>query len=309
VNQFVLMIGWIQNRMAVWNCQIFFQYCGHAAKNGCPPPCRQRTMSKGDGMRLRGRRALITGTATGIGREIAGLFAREGADVLGLDWDDAGNVETASIINNTGGAFQPIRCDVSNALDVGAAFKTAGEVDILVNNAASAKGDGPLTEVSEDTWDRVLDICLKSMYLCTREALHSMLRKRSGAIVSLSSVNALSGINLSAYTAAKGGMLSLTRLIAAHYGPYGIRANAICPGTILSETSDAYYNQHPEIKAELTALYPAGKFGTVGDVAAAALYLACDDSAFINGTTLTVDGGLSAVHRVSVATPKLKTSG
>ena len=256
-------------------------------------------------MRLQGRRALITGTATGIGREIARVFAREGAHVLGLDWDEIGNLNTASIILASGGSYLAFTGDVSNSSDVRRAFESAGEVDILVNNAASAKGDGPLTDVSEEVWDQVVDICLKSMFLCTREALKSMLRKRSGVIVSLSSVNALSGINLSAYTAAKGGILSLTRLIAAHYGSYGIRANAVCPGTILSETSDAYYNQHPEIKSELSSLYPAGKFGNVGDVAAAALYLACDDSAFINGTTLTVDGGLTAVHRLSVATPKL----
>lgn len=257
-------------------------------------------------MRLQGRRALITGTATGIGREIAKVFAGEGAHVIGLDWDETGNLNTASIVQTSGGSYQALTGDVSNASDVRKAFESAGEIDVLVNNAASAKGDGPLTEVSEDAWDQVVDICLKSMFLCTREALKSMLPKRSGVIVSLSSVNALSGINLSAYTAAKGGILSLTRLIAAHYGPYGIRANAICPGTILSETSDEYYNQHPEIKAELSALYPAGKFGTVEDVAGAALYLACNDSAFINGTTLTVDGGLSAVHRLSVATPRLE---
>ena len=263
-------------------------------------------MSKGEGMRLERRKALITGTATGIGREIARVFAREGAHVFGLDWDEAGNFETASIVQAVGGSFQALAGDVSKAVDVRKAFEAAGDIEILINNAASAKGDGPLTEVSEEIWDQVVDICLKSMFLCTREALKSMLRTRSGVIVSLSSVNALTGINLSAYTAAKGGMLSLTRLIAAHYGPYGIRANAICPGTILSETSDAHYNQHPEIKAELSALYPAGKFGNVGDVAAAALYLAGDDSKFINGATLTIDGGLSAVHRLSVAAPKLE---
>jgi 3-oxoacyl-[acyl-carrier protein] reductase len=209
------------------------------------------------------------------------------------------------MIQAAGGSCQPFTCDVSKAEDVAKCFAAAGPVDILINNAASATGDGPLAEVSEEAWDRVLDICLKSVFLCTKEALKSMLPRRAGAIVNLSSVNALTGINLSAYTAAKGGILSLTRLLAAHYGPYGIRANAICPGTILSDNSDAYYEQHPEIKAELSALYPAGKFGQVRDISSAALYLASDDSVFINGTTLTIDGGLSAVHRLSVATPKL----
>ena len=256
-------------------------------------------------MRLQGRKALVTGTGTGIGREIAKLFAQEGAQVIGVDWDENGNQETAAIVKHAGGSYMAITGDVSKASDVTNAFAAAGPLDILINNAASAKGDGPLTEISEEAWDQVLAICLKSVFLCTREALKSMLPKRAGVIVSLSSVNALSGINLSAYTAAKGGILSLTRLIAAHYGGYGIRANAICPGTILSETSDAYYSERPNIRAELSALYPAGKFGKVQDVATAALFLASDDSSFINGSTLTIDGGLTAVHRLSVAIPKI----
>lgn len=255
-------------------------------------------------MRLQGRRAVITGTATGIGRDIACQFAGEGAQVVGLDWDESANAETAAKIQARGGTCLALTCDVSRASDVATSFAAAGDVDILVNNAASARGDGPLAEVTEEAWDQVIDICLKSVFLCTREALKSMLPKRAGAIVNLSSVNALTGINLSAYTAAKGGILSLTRLLAAHYGPYGIRANAVCPGTILSETSEAYYALHPEIQTELSALYPGGRFGQVRDVSAAVLYLASDDSVFINGATFTIDGGLSAVHRLSVATPK-----
>lgn len=256
-------------------------------------------------MRLEGRKALITGTATGIGRSIAIAFAREGAEVIGLDWDEAGNLETASMIPAGPGSFRSITADVSQSHDVSKAFAASGDLDILVNNAASAKGDGPISELSEEAWDRVLDICLKSVFLCTREALKSMLPRRSGVIVNISSVNALTGINLAAYTAAKGGILSLTRLVAAHYGKYGIRVNAICPGTVLSETSEAYYNQQPQIRAELGSLYPAGEFGKVADVAAAVMYLSSDESAFINGTTLVVDGGLSAVHRLPSAVPKL----
>ncbi|HWR13564.1 MAG TPA: SDR family NAD(P)-dependent oxidoreductase [Terriglobales bacterium] len=256
-------------------------------------------------MRLQGKKALVTGTSTGIGREIAKWLTREGASVAGVDWDESGNQETARIIQSAKGSFQALTADVSKGSDVERVFAAAGALDILVNNAASAKGDGAISQITEEAWDEVLAICLKSVFLCTKAALKTMVPKRSGAIVNLSSVNALSGINLSAYTAAKGGILSLTRLIAAHYGGYGIRANAICPGTILSETSDEYYNAHPDIKAELTALYPAGKFGKVEDIAAAVVYLVSDESTFINGTTLTIDGALSAVHRLSVATPKL----
>jgi 3-oxoacyl-[acyl-carrier protein] reductase len=255
-------------------------------------------------MRLQRRNAVVTGTGAGIGREIAKWLTREGARVVGVDRDEAANQQTAGLITAQE-MFVPVTADVSKAADVERVFAGAGTLDILVNNAASAKGDGPITEITDQAWDDVLAICLKSVYLCTKAALKTMLPKRAGVIVNLSSVNALSGINLSAYTAAKGGINSLTRLIAAHYGGYGIRANAICPGTILSETSDEYYNAHPDIKAELAALYPAGKFGKVEDIAAAVVYLVSEESNFINGTMLTIDGGLSAVHRLSAATPKL----
>jgi len=179
-----------------------------------------------------------------------------------------------------------------------------GGVDILVNNAASAQGDGHLTELSGENWDRVLTVCLKSVFLCTREALKSMLPKKAGSIINLSSVNALVGVNLAAYSAAKGGILSLTRLTAAHHAAQGIRANAICPGTIMSESSEQFYNQHPDIGTGLRTLYPAGEFGTVQDVAACALFLASNEAAFINGIMLPVDGGLLATRSLPSLTPK-----
>ncbi len=255
-------------------------------------------------MRLTGRRALITGTGTGIGREIARVFAAEGAHVVCVDWNAKSNEETASLIAAEGGSSEAFAADVSSESDVVRVFAAAGPVDILINNAASVEGDGSLLDLSGEAWDRVLAICLKSVFLCSREALKSMVGKRSGCIVNLSSVNALTGINLSAYTAAKGGIVSLTRLLAAHYGPFGIRTNAICPGTILSESSELFYAEHPEITQELQALYPGGKFGKVRDVASCALFLVSDDAAFINGVALPVDGALSAVHRIPSITPK-----
>jgi 3-oxoacyl-[acyl-carrier protein] reductase len=256
-------------------------------------------------MRLHGRRALITGAATGIGREVAIRFAGEGAHVVVVDWDDAGNRETAAKIASAGGSWQALKADISSESEVVALFHSAGAVDILVNNAASVQGDGCLTELSGEAWDRVLAICLKSVFLCTREALKSMIPRRFGSIVNLSSVNAIAGINLAAYSAAKGGILSLTRLTAAHYAAYGIRANAICPGTILSESSQLFYSQHPEIDAGLRALYPAGEYGKVSDVASCALFLASDEAAFINGVALPVDGGLLATRPIAALQKKL----
>lgn len=255
-------------------------------------------------MRLQQRKALITGTATGIGREIAKTFASEGAHVVCVDWNERANQETASLIRSAGGSCEVLKADVSAAADVTRIFNAAGPIDVLVNNAASAEGDAPAMELSEENWDRVLSICLKSVFLCTREALKSMVPRGRGSIVNLSSVNAIMGINLTAYTAAKGGILSLTRLIAAHYGSFGIRANAISPGTIMTEASADFYDKHPDIADQLRRLYVAEKFGRVEDVAACAVFLASDDSAFINGISLPVDGGLTAAYRIPVLIPK-----
>jgi 3-oxoacyl-[acyl-carrier protein] reductase len=254
-------------------------------------------------MNLKGKTALITGTATGIGREIALRFASHGAEIVAVDWDEQNNQATAAQIKAAGGGCQAITADVSSETEVTKLFQVAGAVDILVNNAASVQGDGYLMDLSGENWDRVLAICLKSVFLCTREALKSMVPRKAGAIVNLSSANALMGINLAAYTAAKGGIISLTRLAAAHYARYGIRANVICPGTITSETSEIYYQERPELAAQLRSLYPGGQFGKVQDVAACALFLASDDAAFINGAVIPVDGALTATHQIPSVNP------
>jgi NAD(P)-dependent dehydrogenase (short-subunit alcohol dehydrogenase family) len=240
--------------------------------------------------RLQGKTAMVTGGAAGIGREIVQRFAREGARVISVDWNEADNDETCYAIT----------ADVSSPADVQRAFEIAGPVDILVNNAAFSQGDGFLLDIFEEVWDRTLAVCLKSVFLCSKAALRGMVERRAGVIINISSVNALTGIHLAAYTAAKGGIISLTRVLAAQYGGLGVRINTICPGTILSESSRVYYDAHPEIASGLASLYPARKFGTTSDVASAALFLASDEATFINGTVLTVDGGLSAVHQIAI---------
>jgi 3-oxoacyl-[acyl-carrier protein] reductase len=251
---------------------------------------------------------LITGAAAGIGREIALCFAAEGAEIVAVDRDANGSAMTGKMIQSAGGRCSTFQADVSCEKDVVEVFQAAGPVNILVNNAASAEGDGRFIELEAEAWDHVLGICLRSVFLCSREALKTMVPQRSGRIVNLSSVNAMAGINLTAYTAAKGGILSLTRLIAAQYGQYGIRANAICPGTIMSESSRAYYDEHPALEADLRALYPAGEFGTVQDVAACALFLASDSGNFINGVALPVDGGLLATRPIPALMSREKES-
>jgi 3-oxoacyl-[acyl-carrier protein] reductase len=125
-----------------------------------------------------------------------------------------------------------------------------------------------------------------------------MMARRQGVVINISSVNALAGIHLAAYSAAKGGVLSLTRVMAMQYASYGIRTNAICPGTIMTESSRRYYDEHHTSEAELLSLYPGGSFGTPEDVAHCALYLASDESRFMNGSIVVLDGGMSAVQRI-----------
>jgi NAD(P)-dependent dehydrogenase (short-subunit alcohol dehydrogenase family) len=252
-------------------------------------------------MLLDGKTALVTGGAAGIGQEIVRRLAQEGARVVSVDVNDAANQETAAAVCGSGGECIAVRGDVSIAGDVERAFEIAGTVDILVNNAAYWQGDGFLLDIVEDAWDKILAGSLKSVYLCSKAALPSMMERESGAIINISSVNALTGIHLAAYTAAKGGIISLTRVLAAQYGGYGIRINTICPGTILSESSRIYYDEHPDVTADLKALYPAGKFGLTSDVAAAVLFLASDQALFVNGVSIPVDGGLSAVRQLGSA--------
>lgn len=260
-------------------------------------------------MRLKDKTAMITGAGNGIGRETALLFAREGARVISLDVDEAGNEETARLVRAAGGSFEPVTGSVASAADVERAFALAGPVDVLVNNAAAWAGDGWLDQVSEEAWDHVVDVTLKGVFLVTRAALKTMIPRRSGIIINISSVNALCGIHLAAYSAAKGGVISLTRVLAIQYAPYGIRSNVICPGTIMTESSRRYYDQHPNAEAELLALYPGGKFGEPADIAHCALFLASDEAKFFNGSVLVVDGGMSAIQRVPSLLPRTKVEG
>lgn len=248
--------------------------------------------------------AFITGSGNGIGREIALIFSLNGARIISMDIDGDANQETARMVRERGGECECVEGDTSVAADVEHAFGTAGDVDILVNNAAAWSGDGWLHEVSEADWDRVVAVCLKGVYLCTRAALKSMMARKAGSIVNISSVNAITGIHLAAYIAAKGGINSLTRLLALQYAPYGIRVNAICPGTIVTESTRRHYDQHPEDEAELHSLYPGKCFGKPADIAQCALYIASDQAKFMNGSIVVVDGALSSTRQIPSLHPK-----
>jgi meso-butanediol dehydrogenase / (S,S)-butanediol dehydrogenase / diacetyl reductase len=248
-------------------------------------------------MRLADTVALVTGGGSGIGRAIGERFAAEGARVVVADLVAERARETAERIRTTGGAALAVEADVASAAAVerlaARALAEYGRVDVLVNNAAIAVGDDIL-RIDEAAWDRNLAVVLKSAYLCSRALLPGMIERRRGAIVNVASVNGLSGLGEEGYSAAKAGMINLTRNMAVKYGRFGVRANCICPGTIRTPIWQARVERDPQIFERLAKWYPLGRVGEPEDVAGAALFLASDDAAWVTGATLVVDGGLLA---------------
>jgi NAD(P)-dependent dehydrogenase (short-subunit alcohol dehydrogenase family) len=248
-------------------------------------------------MRLVDTVALVTGGGSGIGRAIAELFAREGAAVVVADLRLERAQESAECIQAAGGKALALAADVSlrDQVDRMAAQALAayGRVDVLVNNAAMATGDDILN-IEEDEWDLNLRVVLKSVYLCSKALLPGMIARRRGAIVNIASVNGLTGLSEEAYSAAKAGVINLTRNMAVKYGRYQVRANAICPGTVRTPIWGPMLQRDPQIFDKLVKWYPLGRVGEPEDIAKAALFLASSEASWITGETLTVDGGLLA---------------
>jgi len=249
------------------------------------------------GVRFSGRTVLVTGGGSGIGRVMASRFAAEGAAVVVADIVAEKADEVAQEIASAGGKAIGTHADVSVAVDVAATRARAEEafepVDILVNNAAIEGGDDILV-IDEVTWDRDLAVCLKSVFLCSKEVLPGMLERGRGVIVNIASVNGLAYFANESYSAAKAGVISLTRSIAVRYGRHGIRCVAIAPGTIRTPIWQERVEKNAEVFERLTRWYPLRRVGEPEDVASTALFLASDEASWITGTVVTVDGGLLA---------------
>lgn len=256
-------------------------------------------------MRLHGKRALITGGGTGIGRATAELFAREGAAVTVSGRRRAELDETARLVEKAGGRASVVQGDVASPADaermVGETVAAWGGIDVLVNNAGIIVRNASVTSVSIEDWQRLIDVDLTGVFLVSRFAIARMLEAgRGGAIVNVSSVSGILGDqNLAPYNAAKGGVNLLTRNIAIDYARQGIRANAVCPGRIATPMPRSRLKpgeDWEQVLAQWGRNIPLGRVGRPGDVAYAVLFLACDESSWITGTTLVIDGGVTIAN-------------
>ncbi|MBC3988417.1 SDR family oxidoreductase [Streptomyces sp. AC563] len=244
--------------------------------------------------RFEGYGVLITGAARGIGAVTARRFADEGASVLVTDLDGARAAEVAEEIRAAGGVAHGLACDVADRAAVEAAVRAAvdrfGALDVLVNNALSCNPDTELFEdQGDEEWERDLDITLTGAFRCARAALPELAKAGGrGAIVSIGSVNGEQDFGNHAYSAAKAGLASLTRTLAGHAAPRGVRVNLVAPGTVRTPV----WAGREESLRLASAQYPLGRVGEPEDIAAAITFLASSDAAWITGVTLPVDGGL-----------------
>ncbi len=248
-------------------------------------------------MRLQGKRAVVTGAAHGIGRATAVRFAQEGAKVVIADLDPEAGEVTAAAVRAAGGQAEFVVTDVTDedgvARLVTRADSSLGGIDVWMNNAGGSLTE-ELLDTEPDAWRADLALNLTSHYLCTRAVVPVMIRYGGGSLINISSVNGLWAIGEYGYSSAKAGLISFTKNVAVSHGPQGIRANVICPGTIDTERGGSYWDERAGSKDKLLKWYPLGRLGRPEDIASLAVYLASDESSFMTGSTLVIDGGLTA---------------
>ena len=253
-------------------------------------------------MRLKNKVAIITGAGSGQGRAAAIIFSREGAKVVVSDWKPELGDETVTLVKRAGGEAIFVRTDVSESADVQnlirSTVSTFGRIDIIYNNAgvgfSSPLSMSDVINTPEADWDRVIAINLRSMYLTAKYGIPEMIKSGGGSIVNTASIAALIGSEAAhAYTAAKGGMVALSRALAVEFGPKNIRVNCICPGAIdtpmIAPVVDPLKKSGQPFMTS-----PIRRLGTPEDIANCALYLASDESGFVTGATIVVDGGYIA---------------
>jgi NAD(P)-dependent dehydrogenase (short-subunit alcohol dehydrogenase family) len=253
-------------------------------------------------MRLKDKVALITGAGSGIGRESALLFAREGARVVAVDLHERAAHDVVADIHKAGGVAVAVRADVARSSDVaamiGAAQKEYGALHVLFNNAGVMDSRDDTAETTDEAvWDMTMAVNLKSVFLGCKHGIPLIRRSGGGSIINTASVVALVGSAAAqvAYTASKGGILSLSRELAAIHAREKIRVNALCPGPLRTELLMKFLDTEAKKQRRLVHI-PVGRFGESSEIAKAALFLASDESSYTTGSTFVVDGGLTSAY-------------
>ncbi len=251
-------------------------------------------------MRLADKVCVITGGGSGMGRVAASMFAAQGAKVVVAEFDTAAGQETVRLVTDAGGAATFVRADVSKEPDAQEMIRTAvdayGRVDVLYNNAGiMPAADHSVIDTDVETWDTVMAVNLRGVFLGCKYAIPEMVSQGSGSIINIASFVALLGCSVpqDAYTASKGAILALTRSLAVQFGPKGVRANAICPGPVETPLLLDWLVKDEEAKRIRLARNPTGRFGKPEEIVNMALYLASDESKWTNGASLVIDGGIS----------------
>ncbi len=253
-------------------------------------------------MRLKGKVALITGAGSGIGKESALLFASEGAGIAVVDLNDDAGKETVGMIEKEGGKAIFQHADVSKAADcremIAAAEKNFGRLDVLFNNAGIMESrDDDAIKTDEEVWERTMAVNLKSVFLGCKYGIPALRRAGGGSVINTASFVALLGAATPqvAYTASKGGVLAMSRELAVVHAREKIRVNALCPGPLRTELLMKFLDTEEKRRRRLVHI-PMGRFGEAKEIAKAALFLASDDSSFMTGAALIIDGGITAAY-------------
>ncbi|MEE2717333.1 MAG: glucose 1-dehydrogenase [SAR324 cluster bacterium] len=253
-------------------------------------------------MRLKDKVALVTGAASGIGRESALLFAQEGAKVVAVDLNDDAGQATVAEIRSAGNTATYVHADVSKATDceamVAAAEKEYGQLNVLFNNAGIMHGsDDNAMVTDEDTWDLTMAINLKGVFMGCKYGIPALQRAGGGSVINTASFVALLGAATPqiAYTASKGGVLAMSRELSVIHARENIRVNALCPGPLRTELLMKFLDTEAKKHRRLVHV-PMGRFGEATEMAKAALFLASDESSYMTGAEMVVDGGITAAY-------------